>query len=163
MKTLLVYRHAHARGVAPPDMDDHGRPLSVQGERDARRMGERLRMEGLVPDLVLSSTAVRAAETARIAGEAAGFADRIETDGDLYEAEPEACLDVVRQGAGAEETVMIVGHNPAFMELVRAAGNGVEAMPTGAVGVIAVDAEAWSDLELEGCFLARILAPGEAR
>ena len=77
MKTLLVYRHAHARR-ATPEMDDHDRPLSERGERDARAMGRRLRGEGLVPDLAVASTAVRARETARLAAEAGGFADRVE-------------------------------------------------------------------------------------
>lgn len=158
MRTLLVYRHAHARR-ARRGTDDHARPLSERGERDARRMGRRLDAEGLVPDRVLASTAVRARDTARLAGEEGGFADRIETVDDLYEARVEDCLEVARRNGGDAETLMIVGHNPSFQDLVRTAGNGVEGMPPGAVGVVAVDAATWEALELEGCFLIRILGP----
>lgn len=160
MRTLLAYRHAHARRAAT-DTDDHARPLSERGERDARAMGRRLGREGLVPDLVVASTAVRARETARLAGEAGGFADRIETTDELYEAEPEDCLDVVRARGGTRERMMIVGHNPAFQELVRTAGDGIEGMPTGAVAVIAADVDGWEELEPGTAFLARILAPEE--
>lgn len=158
MRTLLVHRHAHARR-ATCETDDHERPLSERGERDARRMGRRLRDEGLVPGLVLSSTAVRALETARLAAEAGGFSDRIEKAGELYEAQTADCLDVVRRRGGPHGRVMIVGHNPSLRELVRAAGDGVEGMAAGALAVIAADVSDWEELEPAACFLARILAP----
>ncbi len=160
MRTLLVFRHAHARRAAP-GMDDHERPLSERGERDARRMGRRLRGEELVPDLVLASPAVRARETARLAGEDGSFADRIETVDGLYGAEPADCLDLVRRRGGPRERVMLVGHNPGLQELVRGAGDGIEAMPTGAVAMIAVDAPGWEELDPEACYLVRILVPEE--
>lgn len=49
-------------------------PLNATGEDQARRLGERLRAEGFVADVVLSSDLSRARETARLAGELAGFA-----------------------------------------------------------------------------------------
>lgn len=160
MRSLLVLRHAHARRAAP-GMDDHERPLSERGERDARRMGRRLRGEDLVPDVVIASTAVRARDTARLAAEAGDFADRMETSDQLYEAEPEDGLDVVRAHGATADRVMIVGHNPAFQELVRGAGDGIEAMPTGAVAMVAVDAPAWEELDPEACYLVRIMVPEE--
>lgn len=160
MRTLLVFRHAHARRAAPGTAD-HERPLSERGERDARRMGRRLQGEELVPGLALASPAVRARATARLAGEAGDFADRIETAEELYGADPADCLDLVGRRGGPHERVMIVGHNPAFQELVRRAGDGIEAMPTGAVAMIAVDAPAWEELDPGACYLVRILVPQE--
>lgn len=160
MRTLLVFRHAHARRAAPGTADRE-RPLSERGERDARRMGRRLQDEELVPDLALASAAARARETARLAGEAGDFADRIETADELYAAGIADCLGLLRRRGGAHERIMIVGHNPAFRELVRGAGDGVEAMPTGAVAMIAVDAAEWEELDPADCYLVRILVPRE--
>lgn len=160
MRTLLAFRHAHARRAAP-GTDNHERPLSERGERDARRMGRRLRGKELVPDLALASPAARARETARLAGGAGGFADRIETADELYGAQPSDCLDLVRRRGGSHERIMIVGHNPGLQELVRGAGDGIEAMPTGAVAMIAVDASDWEELDAEACYLVRILVPRE--
>lgn len=160
MRTLLVFRHAHARRAAP-GTDDRERPLSERGERDARRMGRRLRGEALVPGRTLASPAVRARETARLAGESGGFADRIETADELYGAGIADCLDLVRRRGGSHERVMIVGHNPTFRELVRGAGDGIEAMPTGAVAMIAVDASGWEELDPAACYLVRVLVPEE--
>jgi phosphohistidine phosphatase len=62
-RRLLIMRHAKSDWGTPgePDFD---RPLAKRGQRDAPRMGEWLRAQGLVPDLVLASPARRAQETA---------------------------------------------------------------------------------------------------
>jgi len=69
MKTLLVLRHAKS-SWNDPVLDDHARPLNKRGQRDARRMGELVREYGLIPDVVLSSDAVRARLTAEAVAEA---------------------------------------------------------------------------------------------
>ena len=63
MKTLLVLRHAkspHLEGV-----DDHDRPLYHEARRQVADLALQLATNGVVPSAVLSSDAVRAAETAR--------------------------------------------------------------------------------------------------
>ena len=68
MKTLLVMRHAKSDWGAPLG-DDHERPLADRGVKAARRMGCFLTDSGSVPQLVISSTAVRARTTAELAAE----------------------------------------------------------------------------------------------
>jgi phosphohistidine phosphatase SixA len=70
MKTLLVLRHAKS-SWSDPALDDHERPLNTRGRRDAPRMGELVREYRLIPDVVISSDAVRARLTADGAEEAA--------------------------------------------------------------------------------------------
>ena len=62
MKTLLILRHAKSSWKFP-DLSDHDRPLNRRGKQDAPRMGRLLKEKGLVPDLVISSTATRAKDT----------------------------------------------------------------------------------------------------
>jgi phosphohistidine phosphatase len=69
MKTLLVLRHAKS-SWSDPALDDHERPLNKRGRRDAPRMGELVREYGLIPDVVISSDAVRARLTAEAVFEA---------------------------------------------------------------------------------------------
>jgi phosphohistidine phosphatase len=63
MKTLLILRHAKSswkeNGLA-----DHDRSLNKRGRRDAPRIGELLRERGLVPDMILSSSATKKAALA---------------------------------------------------------------------------------------------------
>ena len=57
MKTLLLLRHAKS-SWSDPTLPDHDRPLNKRGIHDAPRMGKLLRHEHLMPDLILSLTAV---------------------------------------------------------------------------------------------------------
>jgi phosphohistidine phosphatase len=145
MKTLLVLRHAKS-SWDDPSLDDHDRPLNARGRRDAPRMGALLRTEGLVPDLIISSDAVRARLTAEAVSAAAGHTGTIRVDGRLYLASPVEMLAVLRQ-VRAAETVLIVGHNPGLEELVaRLTGEQAE-MPTAALARIALPIARWRDLD----------------
>ena len=66
MKTLVVMRHAKSSWKAA-DLPDHERPLNGRGRRDAPRMGRWIARHAAVPDRIVSSTAIRAQTTARLA------------------------------------------------------------------------------------------------
>ena len=73
MKILTLVRHAKS-SWKDTSLRDRDRPLNKRGQKAAPRMGRLLREEGLAPDRILSSTAVRARTTAWAAAEACGFA-----------------------------------------------------------------------------------------
>ena len=60
-RTLILVRHAKSSWDL--DVDDHERPLSGRGRRDAEAIGRLLALQSLRPDLVLCSTATRTRET----------------------------------------------------------------------------------------------------
>ena len=72
MPELLLMRHAKS-DWGSGDEDDRARPLAERGRKAARRLGRFLTAAGQVPALVLSSPAVRALETARLAVAAGGW------------------------------------------------------------------------------------------
>jgi len=72
MKTLLILRHAKS-SWSHPGLSDHDRPLNKRGKRDAPRMGQLLREEGLLPDLIISSSAKRAKTTAERVSNESGY------------------------------------------------------------------------------------------
>ena len=147
MKTLLVLRHAKSSWDEPA-LDDHERPLNPRGWRDAPRMGELVRECGLIPDVVLSSDAVRARLTAEAVAEVAGYAGEILLDPRLYMAGPADILSLlpsVRQNA---ETVMIVGHNPGLEQLVEQLTGERHDLPTAALAQIGLSIDQWRDLRL---------------
>jgi phosphohistidine phosphatase len=121
MKTLLVLRHAKS-SWNDPARDDHERPLNKRGRRDGPRMGELVREYGLLPDLVISSDAVRARLTAEAMAEAARYAGEVLLDQHLYLASPAEILSRLRAVRESAGTVMIVGHNPGLEELNLARG-----------------------------------------
>src|SRR5919106_1216821 len=73
MKTLLVMRHAKSDWNADYGRD-HERPLNERGIGSARLMGKVLSDKGQAPDLVITSTALRAQKTAALAKEAGKWA-----------------------------------------------------------------------------------------
>jgi phosphohistidine phosphatase len=164
-RKLVLFRHAKS---AWPDVPDHERPLAERGIRAAPVMGRWLRGAGVVPDLVLCSTARRARETWQFAqaglaaSPPASFEDRI------YGEDATGLLALIREVPPATGTLLLIGHNPAIEDLAlmlaaapgRAGPDAVGAgdlarmrakFPTAAIAVLR-PAGTW-----------RGLAPGQAR
>ncbi len=145
MKKLLILRHAKAESHDGP-IQDHERELTKKGRKAAERMGELLRERGLVPDRVLTSTAVRARTTAELTANAAGYLGAIEQIPELYLAEPPAYLEALRRHAADAACVLVVGHNPGIETLIYRLCGQPEHMPTGAVAECELALESWSEL-----------------
>jgi len=145
MKTLLIMRHAKS-SWEDGSLRDHDRPLNPRGARDAPSMGRLLVEEDLVPELVLSSSAVRALSTAEFA---AGEFDEevdIEITRELYLASPHTYVEVIEERGGVAGRVMVVGHNPGISALVTMVTGVLEEMPTGALGAVELDIDDWKQL-----------------
>ena len=105
-----------------------------------------MREHGLVPDVVISSDALRARLTAEAVAEAARYAGEILLDPHLYMACPADILSLLRAVQENAETVMIVGHNPGFEELVEQLTGERQDLPTAALAQIVLPIDRWRDL-----------------
>lgn len=146
MRTLLVLRHAKSDwndGTLP----DHDRPLNQRGRRDAPRVGDALAARGLIPDLVITSDAVRARETTEAVVRASGYAGDVQSAPLLYLAAPDDICAVLRTVEAVEaRTIMIVGHNPGFSELVtKLTGEAVD-LATATLAHVVLPIDRWTDL-----------------
>jgi phosphohistidine phosphatase len=147
MKRLLILRHAKS-SWADSSIDDWQRPLNDRGERDAPRAGEWLRARDLLPDLIISSDAIRARATAEAAAEAAGLSKAIVLEPSLYHAAPEDVIEVLNAVNDEMRSVLIVGHNPGLEELVGKLAGEAHGMPTAGLFVFDVPITRWRDLDL---------------
>lgn len=146
MKTLLVLRHAKANRESDSE-SDHDRTLAKRGVKAAERIGALLLAEKLVPELVLSSTAIRARDTAQIVAREAGVDERlISFIPQLYLAEPPAYLDALRKLPPDAERVLVVGHNPGMETLVYRLTGETEHMPTAALAICELTLDDWAEL-----------------
>jgi len=148
MKTLLIMRHAKSSWKDDTLADDQ-RPINKRGRRDAPRMGQVLRDAGLAPQAIVSSTAVRARQTAMAVAETSGFGGEIQYDASLYAAPPEAYLAAARQLAPEIQVALVVGHNPGLEELLQELTGEDEHLPTAGIARVQLAVEGWADLGAE--------------
>jgi phosphohistidine phosphatase len=171
VKRLLLLRHAKS-SWDDPARDDHDRPLSARGRRDAEAIASYIRRHKLRPDLVLCSTARRARETLDIVHPALGEAAELRYLRGLYLRGSEGILAVLRNAAGTAAEVMVVGHNPDMQALalsLAAPGEGgalakaQAKFPTAALAVLELHDVAWKDLGPGSCRLAQFVRPKDLR
>ncbi len=158
MLNLMVMRHGKSDWNAD-SASDHARPLSRRGVLSAERMGEVLRELGLVPDLVISSTAVRARATAELARITGGWESRLLLDDDLYGASVDTTFDVVARHGGECGRVLIVGHQPTWSMVVQHLTGARVAMRTAVIADIEVNASQWQAIGSAPATLVTLLQP----
>jgi len=144
-KTLVLVRHAKS-SWKEVGLADRERPLSGRGKRDAPRMGARLARRDARPELLVTSPAVRAVQTAEAMAVAFGRgpADFLVDEG-LYDAGPEELMAVVRRFDDQVRHAMLVGHNPALTELAnRLAECAIENVPTCGVVILRLATDTWT-------------------
>lgn len=156
-RTLVVVRHAKAEATAPTDRE---RELTDRGTADAAALGDWLADIGVVPDHALVSDAARTEATWSEMADAAGWGTDCDLSPALYDASPEAALDLIRESPADAGTVVVVGHNPAMGYLAEVLDDGegdddattalvTSGFPTSCAVVFDVDGE-WADLGESG-------------
>lgn len=146
-KTLYLVRHAKS-SWDNPDLDDFDRPLNERGLRDAPRMGERLNQRDINPDIIISSEAARALETAKVLAQRLQYAERkIVADAKLYHADEETLMHFVNGISDEYRIVILVGHNPGLSEFASLLLEDFdEDIPTCGVVAITFKVDAWKNV-----------------
>ncbi len=103
-----------------------------------------------MPDIIVSSLALRAWTTAEMMKESAGFVASLVFESDIYEASVGTLIQVVSGQDDEHASIMLVGHNPGMQDFIRFLTNAIEPMPTAAVAIIALDVESWAEIT-PGC------------
>lgn len=146
MKTIILFRHGKSDWDAPFGRD-HERPLAKRGVRDAKRMGRFLTSTGLLPDLCLTSTAIRARTTMELAHEAGGWKSPIRATEALYEATPRSILSQLHAIDDSASTIILAGHQPTWSSTAeQLIGGGSVQMPTAAMARVDVMVTRWADV-----------------
>ena len=145
MKTVLLMRHAKSswKDHELPDME---RPLNKRGKKDAPRIGGLLYDKELVPEVIISSPAVRAKMTAETIAEKTGFKGDIHYDDCFYLAEPAVYASALMSLPDEVERVLLVGHNPGLEGLVQILSRQVESLPAGALAYLVLPVKHWSEI-----------------
>jgi phosphohistidine phosphatase len=145
MKTLLLLRHAKS-SWNQPELHDHDRPLNKRGKKEAPKVGSYLKENDLVPDLILSSTARRAHDTAQTVADESGFAGQIDLYQDLYMSDTGSYLDILRCLPEESNRVLVVGHNPDLEELLTLLTDVTQHLTTAALAQVDLPISSWQEL-----------------
>lgn len=166
MRQLLLLRHAKS-SWDDAAQSDHARPLNAHGRRAAAQMREIVKDLGLLPDVVLVSSARRTRQTldALAPWEATPIVEPMDR---LYLADSARLLLEVRAIAPTVRSLMLVAHNPGlhdFATMLAGTDDGTqtarrltEGFPAGALAEFTI-AGGWGDLGPGGGRLVRFICP----
>ncbi len=149
MKTLLLMRHGKSSWKDVKKDEDKLRPLTKKGEKDVEKMSELLEEKEILPQIILTSTAKRARDTANIfLDQCCGEITYMALDA-LFLAEPLAVMDALKTLPDQAERVMVIGHNPGLEGLLQHLTGAVESLPTSSIAYLELPIMHWSEITLE--------------
>ena len=141
MKKLLLIRHAKAeKETSVKDID---RPLKYIGMQDAAFMADRLKQNSIIPQIIVTSPALRTKTTAEI------FADHLslpepQLNKSIYEASQQTLLKVINQLPAGNDFVAIVCHNPGISQILYYLTGESKEVHTSTVALIDFDTDNWA-------------------
>jgi len=116
MKTLYIIRHAKTNKT----LNDLDRELLPLGIERTNKLGKYLSVNNCKTDVLFSSFANRAVQTANIIAEHIGYQkDKIITQESLYLTSQEEYFDILVEQSSDIDAIMIVGHNPEITNVAR--------------------------------------------
>jgi phosphohistidine phosphatase len=165
MHTIYLLRHAKS-SWSDPTLPDQQRPLARRGRRDAKRVAKHLVQLGIVPDLVLCSSAQRTRETLELLRAALGATTSVVLEAELYAASADTLLEHLRAVPEEVASLMLIGHNPGLQDLallLASAGAELERLeakfPTAALATLALPNATWSQLSQADAMLDAFVVP----
>ncbi|MFK5985035.1 MAG: histidine phosphatase family protein [Pseudomonadota bacterium] len=152
-KELLLLRHAKSDWNG--HTSDFNRPLKKRGKSNAKQMGLWLAEQNLIPDLIITSPAIRALHTAQIICKFMQISEStIEQEKLLYLADESDWLTVLSTIPLSINRLMLVGHNPGmenllsyFVPNIKIPEDG-KLLPTATLAYLVVNQQ-WKSLQSE--------------
>lgn len=152
MRELIILRHGKSAwdSDAPSDFQ---RPLTRRGFQMVPGVGAWMWQQGMRPQAIVSSSALRAWQTVIPIATALDVAEQaVRFDGRLYLADRDTLLQVLGEMPDGITSVLLVGHNPGLEDLAGflLGGNTPQTdddrlLPTATVCQMELDA-GWNDL-----------------
>ena len=158
-KRLILLRHGKSDWKAD-FQNDHARPLAKRGIKAAKTMGKLLATAEQVPDTVITSSAVRAHSTVKLAVQSGKWGCPIQVTDALYGADAATVLAVIQQVPDSIQTLLLAGHEPTWSHLtLRLMGGGQIHFPTATMVRLDFDVDSWTQVAYGQGTLIWLLPP----
>ena len=149
MRSIILFRHGKSDWDAEYSKD-HDRPLAKRGIKAAKKMGQLLSKRNEAPDLLISSTALRARKTAELAKNNGKWAADTKYEKLIYGGSVNTLLSILKKQNDMHETICLVGHEPIFSSFIEKITNTKWIkFPTAAMAKIIFKTEKWDEIELK--------------
>jgi phosphohistidine phosphatase len=161
LKTLFLLRHAKAE-AHDLKKNDHERRLIDKGIRNAEKMARLVATFRTIPDAMITSSAVRAAETAAIFADTLGLKNQLTVSDVLYTASQQVYLQTIQQLPDDLDSAMLVGHNPVLEDLLVSLSSRSPfhcKLPTCGLAVLHFHVALWSEIRPATGILRVLLYP----
>ncbi len=171
MKRLTLLRHAKS-SRDDPKLSDFERPLNARGQAAAPLMASFMRDNGLIPDCILCSSAMRTRQTLDLLLQGLGTQPAVTFSDAIYLASPKEMLAEIKAASNDCGHILLIGHNPGMQMLAlrladpaRSADTAIrrieQKFPTAALAHFEFDSAAWKDVERGGGSLVFFKTPKE--
>lgn len=165
LKKILVMRHAKS-SWNHGSLKDFDRPLNERGMKDAPRMGKYLKEQGIIPDQLIGSPAVRAKQTLLKLSDELGFDhEKIIWDEDLYFRSSLSYIHALNRMKEQSSVVLITGHYPMVSDVVSTLTGRelTEHFSTATIACLEAEIDQWENLDEGVCKLKWMTKPKQLK
>ena len=134
-------------------LDDFERPLNKRGKLNAPLMAKRLKKKNILPDIILSSSALRAKTTAKIIAKELKYSKNIIFKDEMYDTSVSFLHKMLKNLDDKERAAFLVGHNPYLNMLSEYYVDFDENIPTCGILEIEFNCKKWIDISAENATL----------
>ncbi len=146
MKTLYIVRHGE-KNIVDESIDDYDIEVTQKGLEDIHKQAKKLKEKDIIPDLIVSSPAIRTRQTADILSNELNYTKNIMYNEVLYQAFMNELVESITYTFDDVKTLMIVGHNPSLTALGVSFVGLKEKILMGEMVRIDFDCNSWTEID----------------
>jgi phosphohistidine phosphatase len=155
-KVLLILRHAKS-SWKNKKLNDHDRPLNKRGRNEAVKMGLYLKKINLIPNTIVTSSALRAIETTTLVCRNCDYDKLVEVNFAFHKGGADSYIQAISTAPEDKRILLIVGHNPDVEDLVGVITNRNIRIPTCTLIQINLSIANWKNITLHDSYKSEIV------
>ena len=160
MRSIIIFRHGKSDWDAIYDRD-HDRPLSKRGLKASKKMGQYLKKINQIPKIVISSSAIRAKNTAKLAIKHGNWSSKFFIETKIYGGTSDTLLSIIHSIEDKHESVCLVGHEPTCSSFISLCTYHSQRFTTASMARINFKTNSWREIEFGRGILEWIKSPKE--
>jgi len=156
LKTIIIMRHAKSSWESQAE-SDFARPLAQRGIKNAKEAAQVLLANQLVPEIIFSSPATRAIETALLVCEVMSIDEtQIRQEPMLYWDDAKEIKRLIEGIENSAKSCLVIGHQPTLSDFINTMlQRPLENVITASLTVLDFNAESWASVNKNSLVSAR--------